>query len=291
MKQKEENMLNQEKIILKEDAIKILKPIFKKYNCMDANHCIAKEEILAETDNKNKKKYFKILRSFDIIKAKNGKYYYQEENEKNTKTNKKNIIIAIAVAVIVMAVIILLSNINIDVGNVKTISDDNITFTVSDSWTQIEDYPDGYYFYKFISNEASAALIEEKSQQTNSENADTEQVEITYKDYPASITVIYSETDDGIFNSIDEISEKMKSYVEEQITPDEYNIETSKTSQGYDILKIRLEFYENPPEIDYLYYIFEDGKTASISATTYNSLDEKQMKSALDEVANSFKWN
>lgn len=291
MEQKEENMLNQEKIILKEDAIKILKPIFKKYNCMDINHCISKDDILSEIEDRNKKKYFKILRCFDIIKVKNGKYYYQEENEKNTKTNKKNIIIAIVVAVIVMAVIILLSNINIYVENVKTISDENITFTVSDSWTQIEDYPDGYYFYKFISNEASAALIEEKSQQTNSENADTEQVEITYKDYPASITVIYSETDDGIFNSIDEISEKMKSYVEEQITPDEYNIEISKTSQGYDILKIRLEFYENPPEIDYLYYIFEDGKTASISATTYNSLDEKQMKSALDEVANSFKWN
>ena len=284
-------MLNQEKIILKEDAIKILKPIFKKFNCMDINHCISKEEILEEVEDKNKKQYFKILKKFNIIKSKNGRYYYQEANEENTKTSKKSIIILAIIAIIIIAIIAILVNANSN-KNKKVISDDDITFSISDTWTQIEDYPQGYYFYKFISNEASAALIAESMEQTNSENAtDNEYLSVDYEDYPASINVIYNQTDDELFDSIDDMSAKIQEYIEQQIQPDEYNIETSKTSQGYDILKIRLEFYEDPPEIDYLYYIFDDGRTASISANTYNSIDERQMKLALDDLANSFEWN
>ena len=64
----------EEQIKIKESAIKVIKPIFEKYNAKSQENSMTKEEVFAEIEDKNKNIYFKELTSYGIIK-KNCWYY------------------------------------------------------------------------------------------------------------------------------------------------------------------------------------------------------------------------
>ena len=194
---------------LKQESIRILKPIFEKYNAMDKENSILKDEVLAEAKDKKSSQYFSYLKDLKIIRKNKSKYYYNIENEKNEKTNKRSIsaVLVTVVAIIIAAIII--SFTQIVVGDTVIAWDENIRFDVPTDWYVLDSYnrETGWSYYKFISNEESAEKSEPESK----------------TDYPAVIQIYY-DTDIEKVNSVDEVKERMDTYFKNQLSPDIYYI-------------------------------------------------------------------
>lgn len=276
---------NNEKLMKqRQDAINEIKPIFQKYNAVNKETAMTKEEVLAEIESENAKTYFKYLESYSIIKKENGKFYYCEANEKNTKQKTSTgLILGIIIAV---AVVITLASIPLTDKNVsiKTEGNDDVNFAILGDWNTLNEYSqdNGWTYYKYISNED--ALYE---------NVQSEDGTVDYTKYPARIGVAYdTEVSEESYNSIGDLEDILESYIKEELRPEEYNMEITTTQKGYDALKAKVKYTSEPKEVDYLYYIYkEDGKLAYITASTFNMDDEEQLEKDSEMILNSFVWN
>ena len=139
----------------------------------------------------------------------------------------------------------------------------------------------GWTYYKYISN--TNALYE---------NVQSEDGTVDYTKYPARIGIAYdAETSEESYSSIEDLKDILESYIKEELRPEEYNMEITTTQKGYDALKAKVKYTSDPQEVDYLYYIYKDGKLAYITASTFNMDDEEQLEKDSEMILNSFVWN
>lgn len=261
---------------LKQESIRILKPIFEKYNAMDKENSILKDEVLAEAKDKKSSQYFSYLKDLKIIRKNKSKYYYNIENEKNEKTNKRSISAVLVTVVTIIIAAIIISFTQIVVGDTVIAWDENIRFDVPTDWYVLDSYnrETGWSYYKFISNEESAEKSEPESK----------------TDYPAVIQIYY-DTDIEKVNSVDEVKERMDTYFKNQLSPDIYYIEDSTTANGYMLVKARIQFLTTEyVETEFVYYIVKDSKIAYITAITYNQDDVDSLEEYINTLADSIHW-
>lgn len=274
---KTENNVSQDK--LKQDAINLIKPIFKRYNATDKENTMTKEEVLAEIEDKNEQKYFNYLKKLDIIQKIKGRYYYNAENEKNIKTKSsvsKTLAIAITVILVIVGTLLILGQ---SAPNVETISNDDISFEIGTDWTTWAEYDEqyGWSYFKYISGIPAT----ENNEIVN---------ELDYSIYPAIISVSYDKENTGEYSSIEDLKNVLETYILGDLLPEEYNINIVVTEKGYSALRTKVKFTSEPEELDYYYYIYNDGKLAYVSGITYNMEDEDALESAIIDIVNSFEW-
>lgn len=264
---------------LKQDAINLIKPIFKRYNATDKENTMTKEEVLAEIEDKNEQKYFNYLKKLDIIQKVKGRYYYNAENEKNIKTKAsvgKTLVIAVIVILAIVGMALILGK---SASTVATISNDDVRYEIGTDWITWTEYDEeyGWSYFKYISGVPSTE---------NNEIVD----EFDYSIYPAIIAVSYDKENTGVYNSISELKTVLETYIEGDLLPEEYNINIVVTEKGYSALRTKIKFTSEPEELDYYYYIYNDGKIAYVSGITYNMDDEDELESAIIDIVNSFEW-
>lgn len=264
---------------LKQDAINLIKPIFKRYNATDKENTMTKEEVLAEIEDKNEQKYFNYLKKLDIIQKVKGRYYYNAENEKNIKIKAsigKTLAIVVTIILVIVGVALILGK---SASTVATISNDDVRYEIGTDWITWTEYDEeyGWSYFKYISGVPSTE---------NNEIVD----EFDYSIYPAIIAVSYEKENTGVYNSISELKTVLETYIEGDLLPEEYNINIVATEKGYSALRTKIKFTSEPEELDYYYYIYNDGKIAYVSGITYNMDDEDELESAIIDIVNSFEW-
>ncbi|MGN1326507.1 MAG: hypothetical protein ACI4VQ_00250 [Clostridia bacterium] len=263
----------------KQEAINVIKPIFERYNAIDKDNTMTKEEVLAEIEKPEEKKYFNYLKSLNIIKKEKGKYYYNSDNEKNAKEkNLTSRIFAIAItAIVVIAIISLI--LGQSTTNIETISNKDVKFEIETDWNTWSEYDEeyGWSYFKYI----SGAPISANNEILN---------EIDYSIYPAIICVSYDKENTGEYNSINDLKTLLEAYIEGSLLPEEYNMSIVVTEKGYSALRTRIKYTSEPEEVDYYYYIYNNGKMAYISGITYNVDDEEELESVIIDIVNSFEW-
>lgn len=262
---------------LKNDAIEVIKPIFEKYNAVDKENTMTKEEVLAETEGPSGKIYFSFLKNSGIIKKVKGKYYYSVEDEDKKQKRKVNVwfIITTIILVILAFGIVFQDN---STNNSNQTENTDLSFQAPQGWVAYQGYSEetGWTFYKSI----SAPTVKEN----NEEATNT----IDYSQYPAMLNVVYSKNDEA--TSIDELKTDLETYIKEKLQPEEYSVEKVKTSNGYDAVKIKLKYNQDPEEVSCYYYIYTDGKLAIVTGESFNLNDEQILEKDVISTANSFKW-
>lgn len=262
---------------LKNDAIEVIKPIFEKYNAVDKENTMTKEEVLAETEGPSGKIYFSFLKNSGIIKKVKGKYYYSVEDEDKKQKRKVNVwfIITTIILVILAFGIVFQDN---STNNSNQTENTDLSFQAPQGWVAYQGYNEetGWTFYKSI----SAPTVKEN----NEEATNT----IDYSQYPAMLNVVYSKNDEA--TSIDELKTDLETYIKEKLQPEEYSVEKVKTSNGYDAVKIKLKYNQDPEEVSCYYYIYTDGKLAIVTGESFNLNDEQILEKDVISTANSFKW-
>ena len=262
----------------KQLAINLVKPIFEKYNAINKENTMTKEEVLAEIENPNGKKYFNYLKSLRILEKESGKYYYNVEKENNTKAQKPigTIFTIIVFAILIVSVVGIVFR---TTNTTKTIKNEDVSFEIPIDWNVYEEYSQeyGWTYFKYI----SALPISTENESKN---------EIDYTTYPASLAIAYDQEATGLYDSIDELKQTLEIYIQAQLQPEEYYIDTFTTEKGYSAIKATIKYTNYPEEIDYYYYIYKDGKLGYITAITLNMNDEQELNETALNVANSFEW-
>ncbi len=274
---KKQLMNNEAEMKMKQGAINTLKPIFEKFNAINKDNTMTKEEVIAELENRNHQTYFNYLKNLKIIKKSQGRYYYDAEGETNKKTN--NITSKIAICIIVMGLIVGSIFVAIDNKDPKTneVGNNDVNFAISSDWKVYQEYneEDGWTYYKYITNYLKPANSEET---TNT---------IDYTKYPATIAVAYDIEE--TYNSIDELKTALEEYIV-TLQPSEYNVENLTTKKGYEAVKVKLTFETYPEEIDYWCYIYKDGKLGYITSSTFNMQDDEEIEKETMSILDSFEW-
>lgn len=270
---------------VKKDSIEKIKPIFEKFNSLDKDHAITKDELFAEFDNKDDLKIaFNYLKSFGIVKVSKGKLYYSVENEEKQskpKDNKMSKIVAAVVVVIAVAAVVVMACTKMTTGNkTKEISDGKVSFEVSESWTSYTNsYVDGWNYYRYINTVPPL--------ETNNIKPST----TSYDKYPAYLNISHYEVDTTKLSKIEDVQSSMKDYIDTLDTkPDTYEENISKTKSGYDMLTMRMYFKEAPEQIEYLFYILNGESMVCIDTYSFNMDDEKEIKKNADKIIDSLKW-
>ena len=272
----------QEQVKIKEESIKMIKPIFEKYNATSIDNTLMKEEVFAEVEKPGKNIAFNYLKSLGIIKKYKGKYYYSLEDESNIKVKQspRKVVSIILIIIVVMLIAFIVYD-NLDTNQNLTVWNDDISFTLETGWTSLDDSNENELtYYKYLSEIPAAT--------TNTEETN-EQVD--YKQYPATLVFSYEKQASDSYSSIDELKTSLETYVKERVIPTEYSITNFTTTNGYEALELYLKYTEEPEEIDYIYYVRDqDGKLAYFTATTFNLDDNEQLKEETLNMVNTFKW-
>lgn len=266
---------------IKDDAIKMIKPIFEKYNATSSDNTLMKEEVFAEIENSGKKVAFNYLKNLGIIKKYKGKYYYSTEDEANTKVKQSSgKVTAIIIAIIVVILVACAVYNNLNTNQDLTVWNNDISFTLDTGWEKLNTSDNNEWtYYKYISEIPVAT--------TNTEG----QNQIDYTQYPATFVFSYEQESSGTYNSMAELKESLETYIKEQVLPTEYFMEEFTTSNGYEALKVYLKYTDYPEEIDYIYYVRnQDGRLAYFTATTFNMEDQEQLEEESTDMVNTFKW-
>ncbi len=267
----------------KNSAIEKVKPIFEKYNAVEKENGILKDDLNAEiNESPELKEALSYLKSLGIVKKSNGRFYYSQEAEgKQTleKRKKKSKIITIVIAVIFVLVIV--GNFAyVQYENMKPVqvSDDVISFEVSKNWEEFTNYyQSGWSYSRYIN--------------TPEPKVDEEIEEGDYSKYPAYLNVSYNEIYSTRFDTIEDIKNTMQESVEgAEEKPSVYEDEIVKSSKGYDCLKIKIVFNEEPAQVEYIYYMKKDNFIASIDAYSFNLDDDAELEKTVDKIADSFEW-
>lgn len=263
---------------MKKANIELLKPIFTKYEATNKEKAMLKEEILAETENPGAKQSFNYLKNLGIIKKYKGKYYYSEENENKQTQPKKMptwqkafIVIIIVLCVIAFGAAILDNTVISD----KTYEDGKVSFVIGEDWNSGEAEQNEWDFYKYIN---TVPVLNSN----NTISADD------YESFPAGINVYYNAM--GL-ESIDEIKQNLQeSFDQSEGTVEVLSMDTSKTEQNYDLLKVKLISNAYSEQLLYYYYILNGDELSCITAYSFNLDDDEAIEKEADKLANSFKW-
>lgn len=266
----------------KKYAIELIKPIFTKYDATSREKAMMKEEVLAEIEDTKANQTFNYLKQLGIIKKYKGKYYYSEENEdKQTKPKKmttwKKVFLVI---VIILFILIIIAAILDDSSSLNTTyQDTNVSFEIGKDWKTTEaDYDTEWNFYKYIN---TVPVL-------NSENSITEE---DYASYPAGINVYYNTADIENVKSIEDIKTSVQTSIEKtEEKADTLNMDISKTSKNYDLLKVKIVYNNYPEEVLYYYYILNGDQLSCITAYSFNLEDDETIEKEADKLVNSFKW-
>lgn len=262
---------------LKNDAIEVIKPIFEKYNAVDKENTMTKEEVLAETEGPSGKIYFSFLKNSGLIKKVKGQYYYSVEDEDKKQKRKVNVWFIITTIILVILAFGIAFQDN-TTENSNLIENTDLSFQTAQGWFAYQGYNEktGWTFYKSI----SAPTVKEN----NEEATNT----IDYSQYPAILNIVYSKNEDT--KSIDELKTELETYIKEKLQPEEYSVEKVRTSKGYDAVKVKLKYNQDPEEVCYYYYIYSDGKLAIITGDSFKLNDEQVLEKDVIATANSFEW-
>ena len=288
VKEKNKNYMTE----IKEATIELIKPIFKKYEAITPDKAMLKEEVIAEIEDKRKAKYsFSYLKQLGIIKKYKGKFYYSEENENETSANKnmtKSQKISLIIFIILVIIAIGISVSDKMITNEKY-QDSNVSFEIQKSWAKTtSNYSTEWNFYKYINNKPNTNL--------NSVDSNNEVSEDDYSSYPAGINIYYdTTTEESGINNIEDIKTKVQQNIQSmedkvENKADAVNMSISITSNGYNLLKVRVLYSQEPQEILYYYYILNGDKLACITTYSFNLEDEKTIEEDTNNLVNSFKW-
>lgn len=290
---------------IKQDAIKLIKPIFKKYNATSEDNTLTKEEVFAEIEEKNIGTYFAQLKKLDILKKVQGRYYYCEENETNNIVKQSYGTMAIVGVCVIFAVVIaslMYSVINKPQTTTKVWNDD-VSYEITSGWNLLEDYSEekGWTYYQRLESSSSSSQTNTEganseasnagnTEKTNTETANAENT-IDYTQYPETLTISYdSTTGENTVSNVDELKEMLETYIKERLLPEQYYIETMKTDKGYDAVKAKLHYTSDPEEVDYIYYIYNNGKIAYFTGATFNMNNDEELETQMEKILNSFEW-
>lgn len=271
----------EETIKIKKQAIELVKPIFIKYEAINKEKAMIKEEVLAEIESENAKSSFNYLKQIGIIKKYKGKYYYLEDNEnkqieiKKFSTGKKVFIIIVILLFIIAMVAAILDNTKL---NNNTYQDGNISFEVGEDWSSAEaEYNNEWNFYKYIN---TVPVL-------NSENTLDEN---DYSSYPAGINVYYDKADTEVVKNIEDIKNSVQTNIEQEDKAEIQKMDISKTTENYDLLKVKIVYNNYPEEILYYYYILNEDELTCVTAYSFNLDDDEAIEKESDKLVNSFKW-
>lgn len=274
---------NTEEILkIKKQNIELIKPIFTKYEAINQEKAMMKEEVLAEIDNPNAKQAFNYLKNLGIIKKYKGKYYYSEANESKQvqpkkMTTWKKVLLVIAVVLFILTMTLAILDDSKTVNN--NYEDGNISFDISSDWNLAQsEYQNEWDFYKYIN---SVPVL-------NSENTIGQE---DYESYPAGINVFYDKTNEESINSIEDIKTNVQASLEStENQADILDMNISKTMGNYDLLKVKLVYSGYPSEILYYYYILNGDELTCVTAYSFNMDDGEAIEKEADKLVNSFKW-
>ena len=267
----------------KKVAIELIKPIFTKYDAVNQEKAMLKEEVLADTEDVMAKQQFTFLKQLGIIKKYKGKYYYSEENETKQMKPKKfssiEIIGAIVIAVSIISIIVIVT-LNLLKPSQKKITNNVVEFEIGDKWEKEESqYETQWNFYRYIN--------------TFPETEENKIDQQDYSSYPAVINVFYDNIDTTMIKKPEDIKNNLEvafNTAEAEAKPDEFNIDIEKTDKNYDLVKVRMKYSKEPQGIIYYYYILKEDTLVCITSSSYCLEDEKELEKQSESLVNSFDW-
>lgn len=259
---------NKERIDLKEKAIEVLKPKFEKYEAIQKQKTISKEEILADLKDTHSGEYFEYLKQLNIIIKHKGKYYYSQDDEKNIKQHyqTEKLLGVIGLTVILLVIIYFSFTLMIN-KNTNKIYNNDVNFNIDTSWNSLGD------------NSGETGWIYYKKMDENSNSL-----------YPETIEITYDKSASTQYTSISDLKSILELYINNSSNYDKYSMNIFTTSKGYDSIELAVK-YENITEIDY--YIYNEGKIAYVTAISYTSDEDvlEELEEYSKDVVNSFEWN
>lgn len=259
---------NKERIDLKEKAIEVLKPKFEKYEAIQKQKTISKEEILADLKDTNSGEYFEYLKQLNIIIKYKGKYYYSQDDEKNIKQHyqTEKLLGVIGLTVILLVIIYFSFTLMIN-KNTNKVYNNDVNFNIDTSWNSLGD------------NSVETGWIYYKKMDENSNSL-----------YPETIEITYDKSASTQYTSISDLKSILELYINNSSNYDKYSMNIFTTSKGYDSIELTVK-YENITEIDY--YIYNEGKIAYVTAISYTSDEDvlEELEEYSKDVVNSFEWN
>lgn len=267
----------------KKAAIELIKPIFTKYDAVNQEKAMVKEEVFAETEDVMVKQQFTYLKQLGIIKKYKGKYYYSEENETKQMKPKKisaiEIIGGIVIAISIIAIIVIVA-INLLKPSEQKITDNTVEFEIGRKWEKEDSqYQTEWNFYRYINTFPAA---DENTIETGD-----------YSSYPAVINVFYDKIDTTMIKTPEDIKNSLEATfdtAEAGAKPDEFNIDIEKTDKNYDLVKVRMKYSKEPQGIIYYYYILKEDTLVCITSSSYCLDDEKELEKQSESLVNSFDW-
>ena len=259
---------NKERIDLKEKAIEVLKPKFEKYQAIQKQKTISKEEILADLKDTHSGEYFEYLKQLNIIIKHKGKYYYSQDDEKNIKQHyqTEKLLGVIGLTVILLVIIYFSFTLMIN-KNTNKVYNNDVNFNIDTSWNSLGD------------NSGETGWIYYKKMDENSNSL-----------YPETIEITYDKSASTQYTSISDLKSILELYINNSSNYDKYSMNIFTTSKGYDSIELTVK-YENITEIDY--YIYNEGKIAYVTAISYTSDEDvlEELEEYSKDVVNSFEWN
>ena len=259
---------NKERIDLKEKAIEVLKPKFEKYEAIQKQKTISKEEILADLKDTHSGEYFEYLKQLNIIIKHKGKYYYSQDDEKNIKQHyqTEKLLGVIGLTVILLVIIYFSFTLMIN-KNTNKVYNNDVNFNIDTSWNSLGD------------NSGETGWIYYKKMDENSNSL-----------YPETIEITYDKSASTQYTSISDLKSILELYINNSSNYDKYSMNIFTTSKGYDSIELTVK-YENITEIDY--YIYNEGKIAYVTAISYTSDEDvlEELEEYSKDVVNSFEWN
>lgn len=259
---------NKERIDLKEKAIEVLKPKFEKYEAIQKQKTISKEEILADLKDTHSGEYFEYLKQLNIIIKHKGKYYYSQDDEKNIKQHyqTEKLLGVIGLTVILLVIIYFSFTLMIN-KNTNKVYNNDVNFNIDTSWNSLGD------------NSGETGWIYYKKMDENSNSL-----------YPETIEITYDKSASTQYTSISDLKSILELYINNSSNYDKYSMNIFTTSKGYDSIELAVK-YENITEIDY--YIYNEGKIAYVTAISYTSDEDvlEELEEYSKDVVNSFEWN
>ncbi len=272
---------SQEAMEIRKSAIELVKPVFEKYKALDPENTILKEEVLAEIESQRAKQSFNYLKQQGIIKKIKGKFYYSEEDE-NKQENKKMATwkkIFLIIVIILFAITMVAAVMDNTTTSNVAYQDEHVSFEIGKEWNKSEsEHENEWDFYKYIN---TVPVL-------NSENTISDN---DYSSYPAGINVYYDKTDGENVKSIEDIKTNLQTNFDNmQDKPDTLDMNILKTTENYDLLKVKIIYNSQPEEILYYYYVLNEDELLCITAFSFNLKDETAIEKEADKLVNSFKW-
>ena len=271
-----------------EEAINLLKPIFKKYEAVSKEKTIMREEVVAEIDDSVKaNQYFNYLKSVGVIKKSKGQFYYSEENEGKQEKTVKNNKIAL-VAIIVLAIITIVGvGLSDRKPSTNVVENADVKYSIGSNWNTYEDYTEDYIayygwdYYRYIN---TIPNTEQRAKELAENN------EIDYEHEPAGINVYYTEMEEEFrINSIEELKNSIEETAKEGQT-ENYTIEEISTPKGYKGVLVTLKYEQDVKLVQYIYYLLNEDKLAIITVASYNFNDSQKLQEDAQVVVDSFEW-